>query len=96
MSDPTMPAGLAALLSEPGWEQGRYGLAWRYDIAPEPYYMSDVFVLVECIVSVWSVHLVAETLEDEPAPGLTTEQVGRAYDVMRRVEAALAQEGTAV
>lgn len=94
MSDPMMPAGLAALLSEPGWDRLRYGAAWRYDIAPEPYYMSDVFVLVECIVSVWSVHLVAETLEDEPAPGLTTEQVGRAYELMRSVEAALAQEGT--
>ena len=33
MSDPTMPAGLAELLSEPGWERGRYGLVWRLSVA---------------------------------------------------------------
>lgn len=88
MSDPTMPAALAAILSEPGWERvsddpvtwGRMVGVWQGGPAA---------VQVRTIGGIWFVRLVCGDWTE-----FHSEQLSMALDLMRRIEAALAQEGT--
>ena len=89
MSDPTMPAAMAAILrAEDGWERvtddpvtwGRVIGVWEGGPAA---------VQVRTIGGIWFVRLVCSDWTE-----FHSEQLSMALDLVRRIEVALAQEGT--
>ena len=87
MSDPTMPAGLAALLSEPGWERSKYGPVWRLWLDAEH---GETCIHIE----VQEGRAVA-TLQADGFNILYPEDLAAAAKVFGRIQAALAQEDPA-
>ena len=87
MSDPTMPAGLAAILAEPGW--GENDVIWYRDVDQSVDGNPGIYVAVMKPGTEVRLNIDEVTME-----ALTTDQVAETLGLMLRIEAALAQEGT--